>query len=158
MIVLSKYYLCVLMSVHTWAGPHSDLMRGAKFIRNSVLGESLILLKERCCQRRHKYMCVCIYGASQVAPGVKNPPANSGMQETWVPSMDQEDPVEESMATQSSILAWIIPWTEEPGRLQFVGLQRARHNWATEHTHTGTQHTHTQTHTIHTHNTHTFSF
>ena len=147
MIVLSKYYLCVLMSVHIWAGPHSDLlMWGAKFIRNSVLGESLILLKERGWQRRHKYICVYIYGASQVAPVVNNPPANSRMQETWVRSMDQEDPVEQSMATHSSILAWIIPWTEEPGRLQFVGLQRVRHNWATEHTHTDT------------HNTHTFSF
>ena len=59
---------------------------------------------------------------------VNNPPANSRMQETWVRSMDQEDPVEQSMATHSSILAWIIPWTEEPGRLQFVGLQRVRHN------------------------------
>ena len=45
---------------------------------------------------------------------VKNPPA---MRETWVQSMGQEDPLEEGMATQSSILAWRIPWTEEPGGL-----------------------------------------
>ena len=43
---------------------------------------------------------------------VKNPPA---MQETWVPSLGQEDPLEEEMATHTSILAWEIPWTEDPG-------------------------------------------
>ena len=103
-------------------------MWGAQLIMNSVLGESLILLKERGCQRRHKYLCMYIHGASQVVPVVKNPPANSGMQETWFQSVDQEDPVEEGMATHSSILAWIIPWTEEPGRLQFVRLQRVGHH------------------------------
>ena len=46
-----------------------------------------------------------------------------------------EDPMEEGMATSSSILAWRIPRTEEPGRLQSVGSQRVRHDWATEHTH-----------------------
>ena len=56
---------------------------------------------------------------------VKNPPA---MQETRVPSLGQEDPLEEVMAIHSSILAWRIPWTKEPGRLQSMGLQRVRHN------------------------------
>ena len=51
---------------------------------------------------------------------VKNLPA---VQETWVQSMGQEDPLEEGMATQSSILAWRIPWTEEPGCLQSLGSQ-----------------------------------
>ena len=46
------------------------------------------------------------------------------MQETWVQSLGQEDPVEKEMATHSSILAWIVPWTEEPGGLQSMGLQR----------------------------------
>ena len=46
------------------------------------------------------------------------------MQETWVPSLGQEDLLEEKMATYSSILAWKIPWTEEPGGLQSMGLQR----------------------------------
>ena len=46
---------------------------------------------------------------------------------------------EKEMATHSSILAWRIPWTEEPGGLQAMGLQRVRHNWATSHTHTHTQ-------------------
>ena len=50
------------------------------------------------------------------------------MQETWVQSLGQEDPVEEEIATHSSILSWRIPWTEEPGRLQFMGLQRVRHD------------------------------
>ena len=50
------------------------------------------------------------------------------MQETWVQSLDQEDPLEEEMATHSSILAWEIPWTEEPGGLQSMGSQRVGHN------------------------------
>ena len=52
-------------------------------------------------------------------------------QETWVRSLGGEDPLEEGMATHSSILAWRIPWTEEPGGLQTTELQRIRHNWAT---------------------------
>ena len=56
---------------------------------------------------------------------VKNLPA---MQETQVQSMGWEDPLKEEMATQSSILDWRIPWTEEPGRLQFVEYQRVRHD------------------------------
>ena len=59
--------------------------------------------------------------ASVVAQMVKNPPA---MQETWVQSLDREDPLEEGMATHSSILAWRIPWTEKPGGLQSMKLQR----------------------------------
>ena len=50
------------------------------------------------------------------------------MQETWVRTLGWEDPLEEEMATHSSILAWEIPWTEEPGRVQSVGLQRAEHD------------------------------
>ena len=60
---------------------------------------------------------------------VKNLPA---MRETWVRSLGQEDPLEEGMATHSSILAWRIPWTEDPGRLQSMGSQRVGHNWTTE--------------------------
>ena len=50
------------------------------------------------------------------------------MQETQVQSLGQEDPLEKEMATQSSILVWEIPWTEEPGGLQSTGLQRVQHN------------------------------
>ena len=56
---------------------------------------------------------------------VKNLPA---VQETWVQSLGQEDPLEKGMATHSGILAWRIPWTEEPGGLQSVRLQRAGHD------------------------------
>ena len=49
-------------------------------------------------------------------------------QETWVQSLDREDPLEKEMVTHSSTLAWRIPWTEEPGGLQPMGLQRVRHN------------------------------
>ena len=55
---------------------------------------------------------------------VKNLPA---MRETWVRSLGQEDPLEKGMATYSSILAWKIPWTEKPGGLQSMGLQRVGH-------------------------------
>ena len=48
--------------------------------------------------------------------------------ETWVLSLGWEDPLEKEMATHSSILAWRIPWTEEPGRLQSMGSQRVRHD------------------------------
>ena len=59
---------------------------------------------------------------------VKNLPA---MQETWVQSLAQEDPLEEEMETLCSILSWRIPWTEAPGRLQSLGLQRVRHSCVT---------------------------
>ena len=56
---------------------------------------------------------------------VKNPPA---MWVTWVGSLGWEDALQEGMATHSSILVWSIPWTEEPGRLQSLGLQKVRHD------------------------------
>ena len=64
-------------------------------------------------------------GASLVAQIVKHMLA---IQETWVQSLGWEDPLEKEMATHSSTLAWKIPWTEEPGRLQSMGLQRVRHD------------------------------
>ena len=54
------------------------------------------------------------------------------MQEMWVSSLGQEDSLEKEMATHSSILAWEIPWTEKPGRLQSMGSQRVRHNLVTK--------------------------
>ena len=53
------------------------------------------------------------------------------MQKTRVRSLGREDPLEKEMATHSSILAWKIPWMEDPGRLQSMGLQRVGHNWVT---------------------------
>ena len=62
---------------------------------------------------------------SLVAQMVKHLPT---MWETWVQSLGQEDPLEKEMATQSSTLAWEIPWTEEPGGLQPMGLQKVGHD------------------------------
>ena len=62
--------------------------------------------------------------ASLVAQVIKNPPATW---ESWVRSLGQEDPLEKGMATQSNLLAWTTPWTEEPGRLQSLGSQRVKH-------------------------------
>ena len=59
---------------------------------------------------------------------VKNLPTMQEPQETQVQSLGQEDPLEEGMATHSSILAWRIPWTEEPGELQSMGSQRVGHD------------------------------
>ena len=58
-----------------------------------------------------------------------------GVQEMCVRSLDQEDPLEEGMATHSGILAWRIPWTEESGKLRSIVSQRVRHAEVTEHTH-----------------------
>ena len=70
-------------------------------------------------------MCVCVCTGGSA---VNNFPTMQETQETWVKSMGWEDPVEEGMATHSSILAWKIPWAEQPGRLQSIGSQRVRHN------------------------------
>ena len=67
---------------------------------------------------------------SLVAQTVKNPPA---MQETWVQSLGQEDSPEEEMAAHYNVLAWRIPWTDEPGGLQSMGSQKVGHDWAHEH-------------------------
>ena len=64
-------------------------------------------------------------GAMMVAQTVKNLPA---MQETWVRSLGWEDPLEKEMATHSRILDWGIPWTDEPGGLQSMLLQRVGHD------------------------------
>ena len=77
------------------------------------------------------YVCECIgvcgsvIGAFLMTQMVKNLLA---MQETWVGSLGQEDPLKKGMATNSSILAWRIPWTEEPGKLQSMGWQRVEHD------------------------------
>ena len=70
-------------------------------------------------------LIVCLERTSLVAQMVKSLPT---MLETQVQCLSQEDLLEKEMATHSSILAWKIPWTEEPGRLQSMGSQRVRHN------------------------------
>ena len=71
------------------------------------------------------YILLYIVLTSLVAQMVKHLPT---MWETWVRSLGQEDPLGKEMATHSSTLAWKIPWTEERGRLQFMGSQRVRHD------------------------------
>ena len=63
-----------------------------------------------------------------MAEQVKNLPAIQETQEIWVQSLGREDPLEKEMATHSRLLAWKIPWTEEPGGLQSMGSQRVRHD------------------------------
>ena len=105
---MDRWFSCVLSADHTW--------------RNVGLGtmSPLFGVLDPSCW------------ASLVAQMVKN---LLEMQETWVWSLGQEDPLEKGMATHSSILAWEIPWTEESGELMSTGLQRVRPNWATN-THT----------------------
>ena len=76
---------------------------------------------------KSSWLCL---GASLVAQMAKNPCA---MQDTWVQSLDWEDPMEKGLATHSVFLLGVMPWTEVPGGLQSMGSQRVRHNWATKH-------------------------
>ena len=76
-------------------------------------------------EQLHFHFLSWYYGASLVAQTVKRLPT---MRETWVQSLGREDPLEKEMATHSSILAWKIPWTEEPGGLQSMGSQRVGHD------------------------------
>ena len=72
-----------------------------------------------------------VQGASLLAQMVKNLPPMQETQETWVQSLGQEEPLEKGTAIHSSISAWRIPWTEEPGGLQSMESQRVGHDWAT---------------------------
>ena len=89
--------------------------------------------------------------ASLVAQSVKNTPA---IQETWIQSLGWKDPLEEGKTTHSSSLGWRIPWTEEPGGLQSMGLQnrtrltnKAQYNSWPNRCHIMLKHAHIQTHT-----------
>ena len=73
----------------------------------------------------HALLHIILKTCSPIAQGVQDPRL---MQETWVHSLDWEDPLEEEMATHSSILPWRIPWAEEPGGLQSTWSQRVGHD------------------------------
>ena len=88
-------------------------------VRNSFKGLDLI---DRVPDELWTEVCDIV---QEVAQRVKHLPA---MRETWVRSLGPEDPLEKEMATHSSILAWRIPWAEEPGRPQFMGSQRVGHD------------------------------
>ena len=83
------------------------------------------MLSYKVCRRQRPVLLTAIAGVALV---VKNPPASAGDVRKWVGSLVWEDPLQEGMATHCSILAWRIPWTEEPGRLQSIGSQRVRHD------------------------------
>jgi len=68
------------------------------------------------------------HNANKGFPGGSAVKTSPAVQETWVPSLGWEDSLEEGMATHSSILAWRIPWIEEPGGLQSLGSQRVGHD------------------------------
>ena len=115
-------YSCIYISVHLWI---SILVSGYLFW-------CLNLLWFGPCKPLKLPWCslICSHHSrrtSLIAQLVKNLPA---MQETWVQFLSREDPLEEEMAILSSIVAWKIPWTEEPGRLQSMGWRRVRCNWA----------------------------
>ena len=102
-----------------------------------ILGWLAISFSRGSSRPRDQTQASCIAGRSKPlilgfpsGSAVKNP---SAMQEMWIQSLGQEDPLEEGMATHSSILAWRIPWTEESGGLQSMESQRVGHNYATEH-------------------------
>ena len=94
----------------------------AKNVAVKNQNRSLTVSKERQKINKHEVSSHMGFPGGSV---VKNLPA---MSEIRIQSLGQEDPLEKKMATHSSILAWKIPWTEEPVRLQSIGLQRVRHN------------------------------
>ena len=101
------------------------------FLRSSILFFSFPFLSFSIFFLFLKSVLIFFSGNPKIPPGfpdgssVKNPPA---VWETWVQSLGWEDPLEKEMATHSSILAWEIPRTEEPGGLQSMGLQRVGHD------------------------------
>ena len=104
-VCMVGYFLCFCLLV--WIS-HTPSLSSCVCGRDEVPTELLCIL-------------LCILRASQVALVVKNLPAKAGDKELCVQSLAPEDPLEKKMATDSSILAWRIPWTEEAGRPQFMG-------------------------------------
>ena len=111
--------------------PHERNWASTAFYRSTEAGDNRIERLE-CKGRESEESWLILFwiyrsplGVSQMAQWVKN---LSAMQETPVRFLGQEDPLEEGMATHSRIVAWRIPWTEEPGGLQSMGLQRVGHN------------------------------
>ena len=103
-----------------WRKIPSSIQQGKRrepFWNSSV---SSVPLNKPCLQEKLK--------TSLVAQTVK---CLSTLWETWVRALGWEGPLEKEMSIHSSTIAWKIPWTEEPGRLQSMGLQRVRHDWAT---------------------------
>ena len=81
--------------------------------------------------RYEMFTNICEHYRLPSGSAVENPPAIQKSQEMRVRSLGQEDPLEEGMATHSSIVSWRISWTEEPGGLGSIGSHRVRHDWST---------------------------
>ena len=109
----------LVMDREAWCAAVHEVAKSWTWLSDWTKKEHTLL----CCNLRSILVTV----TSLVAQKVKHLPT---MQETWVWSLGREDPLKK-MATHSSILAWRIPWTEEPGWLLFMGSQRVGHDWAT---------------------------
>ena len=99
------------------------------YLSGNVCSQGLLVTALRLWSLQRLPTVKCLKVHERVSPRaqqVKNPPA---IQETQFQSLGREDPPEEGMAAHSSVLAWEIPWTEEPGGLQSRGSQRVVHNW-----------------------------
>ena len=96
-----------------------------QFLVLSLISLGSFLVIRRLIQDRLDKVCLEKGRASLLAQLAKNLPI---VLETWVRSLGWEDPLEKEMTTHSSIIAWKIPWTEEPGALQSIGLQRVGHD------------------------------
>ena len=108
-------------SILAWEIPWTEEPGGLQSSRLQRVGHDCSTEQQLCIQNN----CTLTYKHSLVAQTVKNLPI---MQEAWVRSLGQEDPLEKEMATHSSVFAWKIPWTDEPGALQSMGSQRAGYN------------------------------
>ena len=104
---------------------HTGSIR-AREIKSTILHDTTVALLYRL---QEEYGSVWAQGGFSGGPSGKEPVCQCWRQ-IQIQSLGQEDPLEEDVATYSSLLAWRIPWTEEPGGLQSIGWQRVRHDWS----------------------------
>ena len=136
--ILFQYHLFIHIENHKFIAKSPIQIQHYSFVHfhicNSLLWqrETLLLLFSNA----YFFLLVLLYlanQASQLAPWQRTHLPVQELKETWVWSLGGEDPLAEEMATHSSILAWRIQWTEEPGGLQSMGMQRVGHDWAGTH-------------------------
>ena len=144
----SSHLTLTRISKEVSLGPHNELrlVHRAAGDQTRLSAASLITITYELCSLGHINSPLrvqvfpswkrCQHLPDRSFPGisvVENPPTMQEIQEMWVGSLGREDPVKKGMATHSSILAWRIPWTEDPGGLQFMGSQKVGHNRARMH-------------------------